>query len=197
MKRVKKIVCVSVPVLVILAIGIIVKNFIIKDNNQKEIELLHASWTYNYEDIEEISQSSDIIALVKVRGVEKSYEEYGIPFTNYLVDVITPILNVNKEETFTIVMTGRETEDKIYEVADDPLLKLKEEYLIFCKMNSDGTYQILSGPQGRLTHSNGKLNSLNVINSRVREVNPYSNITINNADADELISEIKSYIASK
>ena len=91
-------------------------------------------------------------------------------------------------------MTGGETEEKIVELNDDPLLKPGDEILVFCKENADGTYRIISGPKGRLIYNNGKLNSLNVVNSRVKQANPYSNIIVNNADADTLIAEIKGYV---
>ena len=91
-------------------------------------------------------------------------------------------------------MTGGETKDKIVELIDDPLLQVDDEILVFCKKNPDGTYQIMSGPQGRLVYENGRLSSLNTTNSRVKEVNTFSNINIQNEDAASLIEEIKGYI---
>jgi|LFRM01.2.fsa_nt_gb hypothetical protein len=191
MKKTEKIT--SIAVLVLIAV-VISSTFLGNNFNKKETEFLSASWFYNYRDIEEISQASDAIALIKVDGVVDSYDVQDIPITEYKVDVVTSVYNTNKGDTFTIVMTGKETNDKIIEVNDDPLLQKGEEFLVFCKKNTDGTYRIISGPQGRLAHSNGKLSSLNAVDARVKAENPYSNITVVNADVNELISQIKSYV---
>lgn len=191
MKKTKKI----LPVVALMLVTVVVVCiFVYNDINKKETQYISASWIYNYRDIKEISQASDVIALVKVDRATDSYDVQNIPFTEYKVDVITPIFNTNEDDTFTIVMTGKETSDKIIEIKDDPLLQSGEEFLVFCKKNTDGTYGIISGPQGRLVYTNGKINSLNVVSANVKTTNPYSNITVVSADADELISQIKSYV---
>jgi hypothetical protein len=135
-----------------------------------------------------------LIALVKVEGVENTAVEYNVPYTLFSVDVITPIYNTTENSNFTIYMTGGETKEKKVEVIDDPLLQIGDEILVFCALNSDGTYRIISGSQGRLVYENGKLSSLNVVNTKVAEANPYSNIKVQDVDADELIDEIKGYV---
>lgn len=162
---------------------------------EKKTEYLSASWSYNYSDIEEMSKNSDLIALVTVQKKESMIVQDEIPYTIYSVRVNTPVYNSEKNQIFSIYMTGGETEEKIIEIEDDPLLKPNEKMLIFCKKNPDGTYQILNGSQGRLIYADGKLNSLNVTNAtRVRQANSFSNITVRNADADMMIQEIKEYI---
>lgn len=168
--------------------------FVLSRKKEKPIEYLTSSWGYNYGDIEEISLASDLIALIKVNDIESTTVNNGIPFTIFSVDVIEPIYNTNAGESISIYMTGGETADKIVEIEDDPLLQKKEECLVFCKKNPDGTYQILSGPQGRLLYQDGKLSSLNMVNDRVAKANPYSNIEIFQADAKEMIDEIKTYV---
>lgn len=163
----------------------------------KETEYLSASWAYNYRDIEEISQVSDLIALVRVAGVKSTVVENGIPFTIFSVDVITPVYNTAENDSFTIYMTGGETKEKIVEIIDDPLLQTGDEILVFCKLNPDGTYRIISGSQGRLIYANGKLSSLNSVNPRVAEANSFSSIRVDNVDAVVLIDEIKGYIEAK
>ena len=163
-------------------------------SKEKEVRYLSASWEYNYKDIEEITKDSDLIALVTVQGVEEAMVEQNMPYTVFSVEVNTPVYNSVEGEAFSIYMTGCETEDKIVELIDDPLLQKGDEILVFCKKNSDGTYRIMSGPQGRLIYDDGKLSSINTTNSRVREVNTFSNINIQNADATALIEEIKGYI---
>lgn len=109
----------------------------------------------------------------------------------------TSIYNSNENQVFSIYMTGGKIQDKIVEVKDDPLLNAGDKVLVFCKKNSDGTYHILGGPQGRLVYENGKFNSLNVVNTRVKQSNTSSNIVIENEDAATLINEIKGYIKEK
>jgi hypothetical protein len=162
--------------------------------NHTETTYLSASWEYNYKDIKEISQASDLIALVKVAGVEEKFIEQDVPYTEFKVDVVNPVYKTNEGENLTILMTGGEIKGNAIEIGDDPLLQIGDEILIFCKRNTDGTYRILSGSQGRLVYNNGKLNSLNIINARVRELNSASNLKIQNADADMLINQIKGYV---
>lgn len=161
---------------------------------EKEVKYLSASWEYNYKDIEEISRDSDLIALVTVQGVEDTLVESNMPYTIFSVEVSIPIYNSVEGECFSIYMTGSETKDRIVELIDDPLLQKGDELLVFCKKNPDGTYQIIGGPQGRLVYESGKLSSLNTTNSRIKEVNTFSNINIQDVDADSLIKEIKGYL---
>lgn len=171
--------------------------FLTSQSADKEVQYLNASWTYNYKDIKEITLSSDFVALVRVENEIKNYKDSGIPFTEFNVKVIEPVYGADLGENFTIVMTGANTADSIVEVKDDPLLEANQEYFIFGRQNKDGTITILSGPQGRLEYTNGKLNSLQVNNSRVREANPNMNINIVDANVDELINEIKTVIKDR
>ena len=165
-----------------------------KENVPKNKEYLSASWVYNYSDLEEMTKDSDMIALVREDKLLETYEEGGLPFSEYQMQVIEPILGVNQNEEITILMTGGEVEDYILEVEDDPLIRDGEEFLVFCKQNKDGTFRVVSGPQGRMVYEDGKLSSLNTENSNARKTNVYMNIHINNVDAETLIDEIKEYL---
>jgi len=166
--------------------------------NDYETQYISASWAYNYADIEEISQDSDIIALIKVKGPNDTYEINNIPFTQFDVEIIMPIYGASLGEKLNIVMTGGYSEENVTVVIlDDPLLKKNEEFLIFARQNEDGTVTILSGPQGRLIHTNGKLNSLTPANSAAHSANEYSNIKVYNADLEDIISEIKAALATE
>lgn len=175
----------------IFCIGTII--YFSKLSSEKTVTYLSASWEYNYKDIEEISEASDFIALVKVDCIEDSFTDTGIPYTEFKVDIVTPIYNAEEGESVTILMTGGETKDEIIEIEDDPLLQPGDEILIFCQQNTNDTYRIISGPQGRLVYNNGELNSLNIVNERVKKANSSSNITIKNEDANELIRQVKKY----
>lgn len=165
-----------------------------KEDGLKNKEYLSASWVYNYSDLEEMTKDSDMIALVREDKLLETYEESGLPFSEYQMQVVEPILGVNQNEDIIILMTGGEMEDCIMEVEDDPLIGDGEEFLVFCKQNKDGTYRVVSGPQGRLVYDSGKLSSLNSENSNARKTNVYMNIQINNADAETLIEDIKGYL---
>ena len=165
-----------------------------KENVPKNKEYLSASWVYNYSDLEEMTKDSDMIALVREDKLLETYEEGGLPFSEYQMQVIEPILGVNQNEEITILMTGGEVEYYILEVEDDPLIRDGEEFLVFCKQNKDGTFRVVSGPQGRMVYEDGKLSSLNTENSNARKTNVYMNIHINNVDAETLIDEIKEYL---
>ncbi len=158
-------------------------------------EYMSVSWSRSYADIEELSENSDLIALVSVLGVEKTGLQGGVPYTVFNVETLTPVYHTDQGETFYVYMTGGERNGTVVEIVDDPLLQIGEEYLVFCKKNPDSTYQILGGPQGRFLHESGKLNSLGVINEQVGESSTIADILkIKDADAAALIEEIKGYL---
>ncbi len=160
--------------------------------------LLRASWTYNYKDVEEVARNSDIIAVVKVISATPSdkYLQYGVMQTIYTVQVIDDIYGGIGNE-IQIVMTGgvSEEEKKIYEIADDPLMNIDDEYVIFAKENPDGSYTALSGFQGRYAVTDGYVSSLNVSNEQVAAPNAYSDISVTNIALDDFVGQVRQYIA--
>lgn len=195
MKRRKTVMVLSLIMLISLTISILILRDK-KDNYQQEVRYLSASWPYNYSNLEEISKASDLIALIKVEGVSKSYETQGVPVTEYKVKVLNAIYGTD-EKQLTLFMTGKEDKDKKIEIKDDPLPHADEDFLVFCKQNTDGTITVLSGPQGRLVYTDGKLNSLNAVNENVKVINSSSNFQIVNEDAETVIAQIKSYVEQK
>ena len=160
-----------------------------QSNLKKKTIYMTASWSYNFSSIEEISNESDIIALVNVNDVKESGEMSGVPYTIYNAEVIKPVYGAELGDIIPIIMTG--SEESGMEIMDDPLLKKNEKFLIFARINEDGTVTLLGGPEGRLKYKNGKLNSLQVVIDRVKKSNPYMSIKVENADSDTLIEEIK------
>ena len=114
-----------------------------------------------------------------------------IPFSTFEVQVIDPIYGCEDGETFPIIMTGLQNDKEKIEIIDDPMLEVGQKFLVFTRKNEDGTYKILSGPQGRLEYKDGELNSLQFVNSNVRENNKDMNIKIKNVKAETLTNEIK------
>lgn len=154
---------------------------------------MNASWSYNYGSVEELSKSGDIAAVVKITGAESELLN-GIRFTTYDAQIEELVAGTN-EDSIKIVMTGGidDTEKKIYELADDPLMKLNDEFLIFAKQNQDGTYTILSGPQGRFEIKNNHVYSLNESNAQVKKANVGSNIKVNGENKDEFFKAVRKY----
>jgi len=158
---------------------------------------ISVSWEYNHESIEEISQNSDVIALIRVISESDSYQIRSVPLTEFEVEVITPIYGADPGEHLTIVMTGGITASGSFvELDDDPLLRPNEEFLIFARQNDDGTLTMLSGPQGRLVHEEGRLSSITPDNSMAREANQHLNIQIENASFEDIVNEIQNAVAT-
>ena len=63
--------------------------------------------------------------------------------------------------------------------------------------NEDGTYTILSGPQGRFEIIDNMVYSLNVSNEQVAKYNLDSNITISKQSKDDFYAQIKESVAKR
>lgn len=186
----KKIIYTTITMVCILAIYIITSIFLSKNKSESEVTYLSASWDYNYGDVNEISNASDLIALIQVNKLISEKVDI-IPYSFFEVEVIKPVYGCETGEKISIFMTGGKIDNRIVEIIDDPLLVSDQEFLVFTQKNDDGTYSILGGPAGRLEHKDGKLNSIQLVNPRVKDNNKSMNIKIENYDADQLISEIK------
>jgi hypothetical protein len=156
-----------------------------------EVSYISASWSYNYADIEEIAGDSDLIALIHVNKVLSEKQKNSLPFSTFEVEVMEAIYGCEAGDKISIYMTGGYTTEKRIEIKDDPLLEKGQEFLVFTKKNEDGTYRILSGPQGRLEYKDGKLNSLQYVNDRVKQYNSSMNISIQNQDAKVFIDDLR------
>lgn len=154
---------------------------------------LNASWTYNYENVEELTQHSDIIAIVSISGMEidKANSEYGVTMTKYSAKV-EELVYGEDDANIEIIMTGGidEDEKKIYEILDDPLMEKGDEFLVFAQKNEDGTYTVLSGSQGRFVIENGKVFSLNAVNEQVSTYNKSSNINVDGEKKSDFFKQI-------
>ena len=161
---------------------------------------LNASWAYNYEDVSELTENCDLAAYISVTGWESNhkYKDYGVDLTVFTAEIQDSLFG-KKEGTVRIVMTGKidEKEKIIYEIADDPLMKPGDKFFVFAKANEDGTYTILSGPQGRFVIVNDAVYSLNVCDNQVKMHNSGSNININNQSKEDFYSQINAAIVER
>lgn len=160
----------------------------------RETILMPASWTYNYGDLKDLTHGSDLIARISVVGADSYITDDGIPMTNYTVSIDTPIYGCEDGSTVNLIMTGGRNDGAVYEIADDPLMEIEDDYIVFARRNESGTYTILSGPQGRMTIDDGLVSSLNVSDSQVRTYNSGSNISISAVPLNDFIAEVQSYI---
>ena len=168
--------------------------YLIDNARFPETALMSASWSYNYSDLEELTQNSDLIARISVEDASYYTTDQGIPMTNYTANIDLPIYGCTEDNSIDIVMTGGPDDGVIFEIADDSLMNIDDDFIIFARQNDNGTYTILSGPQGRMSIENGLVSSLNVSNSQVRANHIGSNISVQNVPLDDFVAEINSYI---
>lgn len=156
---------------------------------------MSASWAYGYGSIKEMTQSSDIVAIIKVTGAESMLNS-GIHFTNYTARVKQLICG-NDEKEIKVHMTGGvdDTNKKIYELNDDPLMQIGDEFLIFARKNQDETYTILTGPEGRYVVKNGCVYPLNDETVTVKSAKERSKISADGENIEDFAELIKSYTA--
>lgn len=156
---------------------------------------MSASWSNYYGSVEELAKASDIVAVIKTTGAECSTQQ-GIHFTTYDAQVKQLVYGTD-EKNIQIFMTGGidEKEKMIYELSDDPLMQINNEFLIFARKNDNGTYTILSGPQGRFEIKDGRVYSLNEINVQMKKASVGSNTTVNGMDKEEFFRSVKEYTA--
>jgi len=145
-----------------------------------------ASWYYGYGNLKELVKESDIIAIVRIGDKVEEWEQNNIPLTTYNAIVIDPIVNSIKGENIGITITGINNGKSHFEIMDDPLFQMGEEFLIFARKNDWGTYTILGGPQGRFKHQNGKLYSMKHVTNKVNT----GLIDIDGESVDKVKSEI-------
>lgn len=154
---------------------------------------LSASWSYNYASVEELSGSSDLIAVISIKEAvaDDDFSGVNVLMTKYTATVKELIYGDDSEE-IQIVMTGGidHKEKKIYEITDDPLMNEGDEFLVFAKKNKSGTYTILSGSQGRFLIENNKVYSLNIANEQVKNSNKYSNIVVDGTEKDRFLDTV-------
>ncbi len=188
---------------IILLVFILIFIFIgIKSTSSPQLETvyLNASWAKSYSSINNLCVESDIVAIVKITGVNKQYTIMsGVPMTDFNAEVIIPIYGAEENDTIIIAQTGQVQGNQKFEIREDPLMETDNEYLIFGRKNELGTITILGGPQGRFSYTNGQINNLFV---SVPELRNSSNNIVNflepginfvNTDVSEIITAVENY----
>ena len=139
---------------------------------------------------------------MKVLNVADTYykTDYNIPFTEFQVEVVKALKGADEGDAFRVLQTGISTDTMIFEIEDDPLLVIGDEYLIFGEYNNLGTVTILGGPQGRYIYEDEMISSLTSsdgypILSLAEKVNTDSNISFQKINANILFDEVEKCIA--
>lgn len=191
----KKIYCLIIIFLLVVGIFSVYK----LNHPTYEQVFIETSWAHSYENVQELTKHSDVIAVVNVLGVDKTYEISGIPMTDYKVEVIIPVYGLEKSEQFLISQTGGILEKQIVEVSDDPLMDIGSEYFIFGRYNDVGTITLLGGPQGRFIHNNGKITNLFENSMKSAEATNWlmPDINFTDASSETIINEIEAYLKVK
>jgi len=185
--------------IVSLIIFIFAMNMIRKQNEKKENDekIVESYWKTNIDwlnnpNIQDVTQASDLIALIHVNELGEAVKETAGLFRTFEVGIIESVYGCEEGETIDIVMIANRQED--------PLLEHGQEYLVFTTKNPDQTYSIINGPQGRMEYIDGKLTSLQVIawqNSKDNqdiEKHKRSDLAVENEDAETVINKIKAVL---
>lgn len=191
--RVKK-PLIAVGIIIVASILVVfIYSFHEKKTYQKEF--MTASWEYGYADVQELTENSDLIAVVKVKQtVQEGTIAGGIPCTDYSLKVTESILNCEDHDEIIMHMTGGIVDDTIYEIEDDPLPEKNDQFVIFAKKNDDGSYTVLGGPQGRFVVNGSKVSSLNVAYAQVKKVDGEFGIKLDSQDLSRFVEQVKGYI---
>ena len=162
------------------------------DANAEKKTVAQASWSQGYGSIKDLTADSNLIALIEIEDVASYGISQDLPHTVFAAKVLEPVHNAQKDEEIRIYMTGGQMDGETVEIADDPLMKSGEQYLVFCRENSDGTDTILGGPQGRFVYEDGKLSSLDIAYGWGESSGIQAKL--DHADANAIIKEIKQYL---
>ena len=137
-------------------------------SKQKEHIYASASWPKAYDDMLELADESNVIGVVEVISVDKEYYiAENIPVTEFKVKVVLPIKGTSENSYYNVLQTGINNNTLWFEIEDDPLMQIGQQYFIFAFSNNLGSLSITGGPQGRFTYENEKITSILLPNTNV------------------------------
>ncbi len=201
-KKRKQIVIIIVTIFCIFAFAAGSGIFLQKEK-KPSVQYLNASWTYAYSGLEELTKESDLIAFVRITGLDR-VKDGEVPSSYFKAEITEAVKDSDGEKEIVIYMTGIKNEEKWIEIQDDPLVCTGEEYLIFARKNTTGTYSILGGPQGRLLYENELLTAQTYLNQQKKTDgqavavaganNSADFLQIHEKEASKMIAEIKAYM---
>lgn len=136
------------------------------DSTQTDITYINADWANLYQNIEELTGSSDLV--VKGTIVDSISYEYKLSeptftpllLTNYTFKIEQVIKGDLDRDLITIKMTGGTLNGRTVVFRGDPLMKKGDTVILFLRKYTPDNYYILGGPQGRFVIQKGKVYSL-------------------------------------
>lgn len=123
----------------------------------------HASWIYNYKDISEIQDASDLIIIGTVtKSAQEKSDEPGnnLIFTRFTVSIDQVISGKTSLKEVSVRQLGGQDGSELVEIQDDPLMTMDSEVILFLKEYEPNKFKIIGGPQGRFIIENDKVYSV-------------------------------------
>lgn len=164
-------------------------------NSNKEPLYLTASYSYNYASVDELCNASDLVAVIQITDTMDTSETIDhIPMSDYQAAVLSAAKEDFNGQDISIKMTGGLSKSgRRMEIADDPLMEIGDQYLVFLKENQDGSYRILGGPAGRFVYNekNDTATSLCLANPAVAKANSDIGVQVENESVTKIFAAAK------
>ena len=127
------------------------------------VRTVEVSWPYAYRSLAEVADASDLVAVGTVVGRHDAplgNTAGGLPETRFDLSVVRTLRGTAPVQ-LVVTQSGGTDSLGIVEVADDPLMIVGSDYLLFMRWVPDrGVFAIVGGPQGRLVVEGSRVSSL-------------------------------------
>lgn len=135
-----------------------------------------ASWPTYYGSIAALTADAPLVVVGAVTGVANATAveqsagavTASLIFTDVTVRIDRVLRGTAPGATVQVRQTGGTANGTRLEVADDPLLQVGDQYVLFLRPGGADTYAVVGGPQGRLVLRNGRVSSLSTVYPRRR-----------------------------
>lgn len=190
----------------ILFFSLIIGFTLFYENNSNKVtyDYASASWSKSYSSLVELNNDSEIIGVVTITGIKNTeYINNKIPLTRFEAKVDYALKGCLTNDEIVITQTGINSGDYVFQIEDDPLMKVGNSYLIFGYENEANTVTILSGPQGRFVYEDDKVTSIllsdeylsnkQLTNNSRSKQDKANFVQLLNVEFNEVTEEIKRY----
>lgn len=152
------------------------------------VQIIHVDWEYICEDIEEMTGTSDLIALIQVDSLS---EQSAGSTSVFDVTVKEAVYGCEAEQIIQITMQGGRAKYAMCIVPEDPLMEPGQEFLIFANKREDDTYSIINGQYGRFLYEDGLLNALQYTDLPEK---PGGGFDVKEKPLDEMLEELQAVL---
>jgi hypothetical protein len=131
---------------------------------------LDASWAVTYRSLPDLKSNADVVARGKITKVIAQTEVKTVPFTDFEFTVEQSIqdnghrlsaLDKSATAPITLHQTGGTVDNVRFQIEDDPLFQVGEEYVLFLNEYKPGFYKVIGGPTGRFAVKQGIVTPIN------------------------------------